>query len=414
MAGIDQVAPYSVSGEGLEAATAKVVVQPAVLKWARLTSGHSEGHVAGRLKVEANLVRSWESTPTALGYTQLQQLSALYKRPLTALLLSAPPEDFAFPTDFRVDPSRFGDKEWTLSPRIYELVRRTRYALDIVDSVRADAAEKTFPTATLDRDPELVASEERRRFDVSVSLQTRWGATNSYREWRKRMQSLGVITCQYSLRETGVRGFSLIDSDSSPAIVVSSTDSYAGRTFTMFHEYAHLLLRKGGLCDPPDGLSPVSEGADHRSILQVERWCNHFAGAFLMPREAIEEVDVAFVSGTPRNESIGPIANRLGISRLALMTRLRVLNLVDETVYWAWWRLLSEMPQRPRTKPTGELRIPRAKLALGENGARLSRIVLQAYETGSITPLEASDALHLRVPQFPRLMDLLDTGAPEL
>lgn len=394
-------------------ATAKVVVKPAVLQWARQTSGHTTGHVARALRVEEEVVRSWESTPTAVGYSQLQQLAALYKRPLTALLLPAPPEDFAYPTDFRVDVR--GDRGRKVPPRIYELLRRTQYALDIVESVRPDTVTTALAVATIDDNPEIVASQERRRFDVDLSCQIKWGHMNGYREWRRLVQSLGVITCQYSLRNTGVRGFSLTGAGSTPAIVVSSSDSLTGRTFTLFHEYAHLVLRMGGLCDPPDGLVSVPEKVNygHAFQLRVERWCNHFAGAFLLPREAIRQEDVEALRCTPDHETIMPIANKLGVSRLAFVTRLKVLNLIDEAIYWAWWHLLSQAVQHQPKKPSG-LQIPPPKRALAENGARLSQIVLQAYDSGSITPLEASDALHLRVPQFPRLVDLLGTGTPEL
>ena len=76
------------------------------------------------------------------------------------------------------------------------------------------------------------------------------------------------------------RGFSLTD-NKIPTVVLNLRDSINGRMFSLFHEYAHLLLDKSGICD-----------MEEQDYLQqedktIERFCNHFAGAILVPKDIL-------------------------------------------------------------------------------------------------------------------------------
>ena len=74
------------------------------------------------------------------------------------------------------------------------------------------------------------------------------------------------------------RGFSIAERPL-PAVVVNIKDSVYGRIFTLIHEFTHVLLNRGGICD-------VDEGADNDHE-DVEIFCNHVAGATLVPRDVL-------------------------------------------------------------------------------------------------------------------------------
>ncbi|MDI6795282.1 MAG: helix-turn-helix transcriptional regulator, partial [bacterium] len=62
--------------------------------------------VAERIKgVTATTIEDWEKGKTSPTFSQLERLTFIYKRPLTAFLLPAPPEEATFPADYRTFPS---------------------------------------------------------------------------------------------------------------------------------------------------------------------------------------------------------------------------------------------------------------------------------------------------------------------
>ena len=95
--------------------------------------------------------------------------------------------------------------------------------------------------------------------------------------WRGLLEENGILIFQ----TTGIsldtfRGLS-IHHDELPLILVNGTDSAAGRTFTLFHEVAHLISRTSGLC-------VLRESVDEEAL------ANSFAAAsFLMPESAVRE-----------------------------------------------------------------------------------------------------------------------------
>ena len=77
-----------------------------------------------------------------------------------------------------------------------------------------------------------------------------------------------------------VRGFSLTD-NKIPAVVLNLRGFDQWKNFSVVHEYAHLLLDKSGICD-----------MEEQDYLQqedkaIERFCNHFAGAILVPKDVL-------------------------------------------------------------------------------------------------------------------------------
>ena len=85
-----------------------VSVEPAVLIWARESIGMSIDAVVKKIKgVTINTIKNWERKDSAVKptFAQIEKLSKIYKRPLSAFLLPAPPEEPPFPKDFRTLPS---------------------------------------------------------------------------------------------------------------------------------------------------------------------------------------------------------------------------------------------------------------------------------------------------------------------
>jgi len=103
-------------------------------------------------------------------------------------------------------------------------------------------------------------------------------------DWRGALEGAGVLAFQAEDVEVSeIRGFSLSER-LFPVVVVTIKDAVVGRIFTMLHEATHLMLREGGLCDLIEETSRAQE--------RIEAFCNHVAGATLMPRACVLEADV--------------------------------------------------------------------------------------------------------------------------
>ncbi|HET8658545.1 MAG TPA: helix-turn-helix transcriptional regulator, partial [Micromonosporaceae bacterium] len=99
----------------------RVPVSPAVMVWARRTSGLDVETAAKRLQVHDEKVTAWESGVASPTINQLRRLARLYKRPLVVMLLPEPPRDFQALQDFRRTGGGVGS---TWSPALHAELKR--------------------------------------------------------------------------------------------------------------------------------------------------------------------------------------------------------------------------------------------------------------------------------------------------
>jgi transcriptional regulator with XRE-family HTH domain len=112
------------------ASAIQIPVNPAVLKWARETSGVPIEDVAKWLKLSTSAFSRWEAEETSLTLTQARTLASYFKRPLAAFLLPVPPPEPGPPQDFR-----------TLPGIRTRLDRKTRLAIRKAQRLRSVAKE---------------------------------------------------------------------------------------------------------------------------------------------------------------------------------------------------------------------------------------------------------------------------------
>src|SRR5690554_2020542 len=75
-----------------------------------------------------------------------------------------------------------------------------------------------------------------------------------------------------------MRGMSIYD-PVFPIIVVNRKDEYSARTFSLMHEFVHILTRTPGICD--------SLGIESQSSFAIEIKCNEIAAETLIPQRAL-------------------------------------------------------------------------------------------------------------------------------
>jgi len=384
--------------------TMKVSVEPAVLKWARESAGLSIEEVARRVGTTIETVMRWESGERQPTLRTLEKLSVFYKRPLAVFFLPEPPQEPPLPTDFRVLP---GKESLPLSKETRLAIRETRRLQSLSAELMKELGIKATPKigkTSLEANPEEVAAEERKRLGIEVAEQIRWRDHYvAFYEWRRTIERLNVLVFQMRMPLEEVRGFSLVEGEL-PAIVVNSSDSISARIFTLFHEYAHLLLTVAGVCLPVEG--PIAEAITP----EVERFCNHFAGALLVPKGALhkdEQVRSIAQSVTVSDEAIDQIAKQFKVSKQVIWRRMQLTGLIPlkkyQTKLEVWEK---EAAQKGWRKPS--FGIPPAKRCIQEKGPRFTSLILEANDRDLITYSDVADYLSIRVKHLEKVQSLIE------
>jgi Zn-dependent peptidase ImmA (M78 family)/transcriptional regulator with XRE-family HTH domain len=365
-------------------------VKPSVLKWARETSGATVEEAARRLGVPASTFAKWETAESSLKLGQLRTLASYFKRPLAALLLPDPPSEPPLPTDFRTLPGHRGTFDRGTRLAIRKAIRLRSVARDLMQALQREVAPM-MEGSDVSENPQTAAEQERQRLGLSIETQFEWkNPYQAFRMWRAALESRNVLVFQLPMPVEDARGFSL--SDEEPfTIVVSSSDAVQARVFTLFHEYAHLLVREPGICLPQPDLP------GHGPHAELEQWCNRFSAALLVPAAAL--LSLAGTEGPIQSEerlfeAIRDGEKRFRVSRQVVLRRLLDVGLVSRAPFQrAMKRLLSQQ----RSRQAGGGRNEPAKKCLAENGHLFTSLVLEGRARGMINYLDVADYLSLRL-----------------
>lgn len=305
-----------------------VVIVPDVFQWLCGSSGFTAYEISRRIDVSERIVRSWceGAQKPVIPLTKVEQLSEMFKRPLAVFLLAHPPEEPNLPKDFRKHP----DSGSGYSKELLLVIRKARRIQEIHHELTDNlhiSSKVPLKTRTLKDDPEKAAHQERERSGISVSGDTAgMSPVRAFDIWRGWLESQNISVLKTRMPVGDARGFSLTDGEPY-VIVVNSSDADRARLFTLFHEYAHILLNMPVVCNQGDG--------DLDEYAGVERWCNHFAGAFLAPGNEIEDnpaIRQALKSGNYLRAA-GSIRQRFLISKEAGLMRLLTLKKITSGQY---------------------------------------------------------------------------------
>jgi len=378
-------------------ATDLAPVTPAVLRWARESVGASVDDAAKRAGVTEERIRDWEAGEAEPTLAKLRMLAKLYQRPLSVFFLPKPPTAFEAMRDFRrMETGQ--DHSW--SRALHKVYRR---ALDqqviAAELMEADGEihQSAVPRATVDVAPENAGGVAREALAVTLTSQFSWRRPEeALTGWIEAVEALGVYvlrTSEVAMEE--MRGFS-ISNGPIPIAVINALDWPRGQVFTLLHEFAHLMLREGGLCDL---LEPTSGQAR-----QVEVWCNAVAAATLMPAESFLDNEVLLPGGVRDwdDDVIAQLSGRWGTSREAVVRRLVTLGRATMAFYLqkraeyqrAYAEVREEERERRKQAKGGP---PPYRMTVRDRGKPYVRLVLDAYQRDKITASSLSNLLALKL-----------------
>lgn len=381
-------------------ARATIDVDASLVRWAREAAGLTPERAAKKVGVSPTKLALWETPGAEERPTprQLEKLADAVKRPVATFFLPAPPAEPPLPVDFRRALELAGDEP--LSPATRLAIRRARRLQQVFVELRdvpSHAQRQTRITRAMA--PETAAREARDLLGVTLADQAQWhDAAIALKEWRQRLEQLGHIVFQFAMPPEEISGFSL--ADTAPAIVLNKKDSASRRCFTLFHEWAHLLLGEPGLCF-------IEEGRTTGAGEAVEVFCNAFAGALLVPMDALKALDILAAGSFSLDQVVDEGVRQFAVSRLVVLRRLHTARIITQQAYQ---QTAARYEQQFRTAPPkkkGKGGPPPHRKSVAELGRGFVSHVLRAHDRGQISDIELSDYLSLRLRHIPKVEALV-------
>ena len=380
----------------MSARSRKVDVKAAVLKWARESSGWTLEAIAAKLRVSTKQYQEWESTGQGIPLARLEDLSRHCKRSLATFFLPTPPSEPQKPADFRMLPGKTDKFERKTLFAIRRAMWLQSVASDLLDSLELPKLAK-IGTASPEDDPELLSRRARQALGITINGQLRWdNESEALRKWRDTIETLNILVFSQSMPVGDARGFSL--SNARPwVIVVNSSDAIRARIFTLFHEFAHLLLHSPGVCIPREDYSRVSK------LNKIEAWCNQFAAALLLPRDYLETLMAERIRTDELPEMLGEISRRCKVSQEVVLRRLAELSFIPKARFEEeLGTLRSRLIPKKKSGPVS----PAVKSVSGR-GRQFTRLVLKGKEKGILTYKDVSDLLSIRLKHLDKVASLV-------
>jgi len=383
--------------------TPMIAINPEVLKWARESIGYTIDDVSNKTKFPNATIREWEEKPSEIPFAALEKLANAFKRPTIALLLDRPPEEPKAPPYFR----KSGGKA-ELSPAVRLAIRKVRnlqrISRELIENVENQAP--VFSRAKLSDSPEEIARRERANLGIKIEEQTKYrDAAEALRRFRTAIEDRGVFVFQYSGPINEVQGLSLIDKEA-PAILLNSKDMPERRLFTLFHEYAHLLLDNPGVC--ADIEQPVN------SANGLEVWCNRFARSLLVPKSELQGfVGRRGLSGRITYKDIAAIASHFHVSKHMVFVCLKSDGLLSGPKASELENIFKRTPDVAIAKSSGKRAkqkggVPGYKKSISELGLRYVDLVLKGEAKRRISTSEALDYLSVKIEGLEKMKAALE------
>jgi len=370
---------------------AQALINHELLVWARKKAGLTVDQAAKKAGVTEERLLLWESGEERPTINQLRKLAQSYKRPIAVFYLPKPPRDFQPLRDYRRLTAVTREPG---SPGLLLEVRRAWARREIALELYRDLDEKPPQisiTARITDDAEALALKIREEFGVTREIQSGLGSEHkALNWWRSALEAHGILVFQaVGVEVSEMRGFSIAERPL-PIVVVNIKDSPRARIFSVLHEFVHVAIRQGGICD-------LDEDAHrHPSEQEVEVFCNRVAGATLIPAaELFREELVLERQGQVSSwsdEDISWLSRRYWVSQDVVLRRLLICALITKEFYQEKRAELAA-----RKPPRGRGFVPPAQMAISTTGRTFIRLVLDNYYRENITSSQVADFLNINL-----------------
>jgi Zn-dependent peptidase ImmA (M78 family)/transcriptional regulator with XRE-family HTH domain len=375
----------------------KVPFSKDVLRWARERRQRTIEEAASRVGTDPSNVVEWERGTKVPTVRQARQLAAFYERPFLEFLLDEPPalKESTLVPDLRMHRGASDPRETRELLDIQAWAEEQRLnALDLYETL--GDAPPSVPAelrASPREDAEAAAIRVRAALDFPVGIQL--GLRAAERDtfpklFRRKLEGVGILVLKNTaLNKVRARGLCLATFPL--PVIVFGTEAPSAQAFTLAHELGHIVLRQSAISGPAGTRPETSAGK------VVEDWCDSFAGAFLIPSEAISTLLQKPSSPWPEisDDTVRMVARSFAVSPHAMLIRMVRLGYVQASYYWE--------RKRPQfIKEEEDYEPPPARPAYygsryrSDKGDLYTALVIEAWNTGLITNHNAAEFMGIK------------------
>lgn len=308
-------------------------VSPRVLAWARRTAGLSPDDAVKKLQLRdarcvaaVDRLAALETGSDRPTRPMLAKMARVYRRPLVAFYLGAPPRSVRYGTDFRTLASgSFVAQDSLVQTLVREVVARQGLVRAQLEDDEAAAVEFVGSLALADgRSAAASALEDVVNGALSPAFGHRRPMFDSLREAVEGRGVFVLLQGDLGSHHTDIdtdafRGFASAD-PLAPFVVINDNDARTAWSFTLLHEMVHLFLGETGI-------------SGSRSETKTERFCNDVASEYLLPQSAIESLATEGWVFEELVDEIGRVAADWSVSRALVAYRLQRSSTIDTVLY---------------------------------------------------------------------------------
>jgi len=379
-----------------------------ILRWARESANISMEESAKKAKVSPERFETWENGTDYPTIKQAKILAKAFRRPFSLFFLPEIPKDFHPLKDYRRNDSK------KLDTASIFIVRDVQEKQNWISELFEESGEDALPYVgkySIKDNPEIVAKDILGTLNINVENYSK----NPVTEWIEKAEAAGIFISRTSylhprlvLDRDIIQGFAIAD-NYAPFIFINSKNWNAPQLFTLVHELAHIWIAKSGISNEVDiDYSDKPKSKFH----PVELFCNQVAANALMPRELVIQMGAETFES---NKFVFQQAKELGVSSLALLVRFFKLNLISQDKYQIlkdearneFKNFLAKEEERNLIQKKNKGGPDPYLLRLNKNSKLFTRIVMDSFNNGTITPSIASSLLNTQINKFQKFEKLL-------
>ena len=375
-----------------------------VLEWARITRGFSIEEAAQKAGVSNERYAAWEKGEKAPTYKQLEKLAeSVYKRSLAFLFLKTPPQEDSIITDFR---TLANIKVNDLTADLRFVLRRAKRFQLILDEINLKEAGKYKEfSISLKEDPETAALLFRQFCNFSIEEQYKWKNTDeAFNNLKSKIEHIGIFIFQLKMSFYDARAFCLTGKN--PIVVLNSDDSKNGRIFSLIHEVCHILLNTNSI------FKDLKLESSNKSYETIEKYCNQFAAAFLVPKIYFDE-EIESKKNNWDEYDISLLSNKYNVSKEVIARKLLAKQLLSEDIFWSLKKKWDSIANAAKEEIKNKLKekdskgIDQSIKIISEKGKPYISAVISAYQKGNISSSDLSNYLEAKIDHLPKLLNRL-------
>ena len=367
------------------------IIKPKVVRWVRTRLGYTEDECAALLGIKKDRFVAMENGEWPVSMTNATKLAQLVLKPVAMLMGSNPPIFKPGVADFRTVGN---DEISNASIQLEATLLHAQECQNWYADMREDSGYAPFPfegCISLRTPVEEAAAMVKKLLAISDSVRSQCKNGDAYYKLIvSRIERNNILVMQngnvgnnnnQKLNVEEFRGFALSDRYA-PLIFINTSDSVNARTFTLIHEFVHLLLGNTGVSSPESDPDPPN---------RVEQYCNAVAAEYLIPKKVL--IKYCESCAPVDYEKLYKLASHQRISFAVVVISAFKHRLISKLKFDEFYSQYSAAVKKNRLKAKKKSGGPSFEVVVAKRfGLPFIKAVLTEVKYGSLNP---SDACHL-------------------